>query len=101
VSFALGIAATVSLGHQILALREFAWLASDWAIVLLCAVLTVFAVFFFFVNERILSRPFQQFLRAIDEAQSRGRTPKLEMQRRDEWGLLAARLNAFLDHLVH
>lgn len=67
---------------------------------LFCGTLIVFVIALFAVYERVLSRPFQRFARAVEEAASRGRLVPLGTGRWGEWGLLARRLNQFLSHLT-
>jgi signal transduction histidine kinase len=83
----------------VLALQEY-WSTTGHLVILLFAgTFILFAIVLLAVNEWILSRPLQQFIRAMGEAESSGARIPFDENRRDEWGVLGRRLNQFLRHL--
>jgi signal transduction histidine kinase/HAMP domain-containing protein len=84
-----------------LALEEYWRMAGDLVIVLLSGTLVIFVIIFLVVNEWILARPFRRLLSAIDSVQAGDILRPIEVpQQRDEWGMLATRLNKFLGHVI-
>jgi signal transduction histidine kinase len=84
-----------------LAVEEFWRIAGDTVVVLLCVTLLVFIILFLVINEWVLTRPFKKLLSAIDSVESSQMLKTVNApEGDDEWGLLAARLNKFLGHVL-
>lgn len=81
-------------------LEEFWKVAGDWVVVVFCGALLLFAAALFGFNQYIIARPFTQFLTVIDESEKKGHLWKMDIDRRDEWGVLGERLNHFLRRLL-
>ncbi|HVO33210.1 MAG TPA: hypothetical protein VMU17_04785, partial [Elusimicrobiota bacterium] len=92
----------------LLALWEY-WNSTGYIVGLLfAATFVLFSVSMFLANEWILSRPFRRFIRAVEMAQAgnAGLTDsrqalKFPERRRDEWGVLSARLRRYVQQLQH
>jgi signal transduction histidine kinase len=59
----------------------------------------LFSVVLFVVIERLLNRPFRQFMQALDDAPSRLHFATFDTRRQDEWGFLGKKLNRYLGFL--
>jgi signal transduction histidine kinase len=85
----------------VLALEEVWTTTGHMVLVLFLATFILFSIVFFAAIERLLNRPFQNFVQALGQSPRHAQLLTFDSNRRDEWGVLGARLNTYLAYLLN